>query len=213
MQVWLARRHAEVEFIHLWRGDLLPELESCDLLIAMGGPMSVNDQDKHGWLAGEIDFIAGAIAAQKPILGVCLGAQLIARALGCTVAPNAAKEIGWFEVQGLQAPDCFVFPQTFQAFHWHGETYALPTGAVQLARSAACEQQAFQYGRRVIGLQFHLETTHKTMKGLIERLGDELVPAPWVQDAERMRAEPATSFHDVHKLMGDVLEYLCGDLV
>lgn len=209
MRRYLERRGADIEFVHLWRGDPLPALSECDLLIAMGGPMSVTDFDQHDWLRAETDFIAEAIQTDKPVLGVCLGAQLIAQAMGARVDRNRQEEIGWFEVQGMQAPGCFGFPSSFPAFHWHGDTYALPPGAVQLARSAACEQQAFQLGRRVIGLQFHLETTHQTMNGLIERLGGDLQPGPTVQSAERMRAEPAESFHAIHELMGELLDYLC----
>lgn len=211
MKPWLERRGAEIEFAHLWRGDPLPPHESVDLVVAMGGPMSVNDEDRHPWLAPEKAWLAEAIAADLPMLGVCLGAQLFACALGSEVTRNPHKEIGWFDIEGVPQADGFAFPARFPAYHWHGDTYGLPDGAVQLARSEACEQQAFRYGRRVIGLQFHLETTPQTMNGLISRLGDDLVSAPFVQSAAQMRAQPAESFDTIHRLMESLLEFLLAD--
>ncbi len=209
MRPWLERRGAAIHFTHLSKGELLPAQQGIDLVIAMGGPMSVNDEAQHPWLAAEKDWLAEAMQRDIPVLGVCLGAQLIANTLGAQVRPQGYREIGWFESQGLEPdPECFTFPSRFAAFHWHGETFDLPAGAVHLARSQACEHQAFQYGSRVIGLQFHLETTHATMKGLISRLGHELEPGPWVQDAARMQAEPPDSFHQIHELIGQVLSYL-----
>ncbi len=209
MRPWLERRGATIHFTHLSRGELPPAHEGIDLLIAMGGPMSVNDDAQHPWLTAEKDWLGEAIERGIPTLGVCLGAQLIATALGAAVRPQGYREIGWFESEGLPAPSgCFAFPQRFPAFHWHGDTYALPPGAVHLARSEACEQQAFAYRQHVIGLQFHLETTHATMNGLISRLGHELTPGPWVQDAARMQAEPPDSFHRIHELIGQVLAHL-----
>lgn len=211
MRPWLEARGAEIEFAHLWRGDALPAHETVDLVIAMGGPMSINDEGRYPWLAPEKAWLAEAMESRLPVLGVCLGAQLIAAVLGSPVRPQGYKEIGWFEVEGLPNPSGFAFPRRFPAFHWHGETYALPEGTVPLARSAACEQQAFQYGDRVIGLQFHLETTPQTMHGLIQRLGDELVPARWVQTARQMQAQPAASFAAIENLMGELLSWLLPD--
>lgn len=208
MEPWLKRRGAKIEFAHLYRGGELPELGEIDLAIAMGGPMSVNDVQDHPWLLAEKDWLGEALAAGLPTLGVCLGAQLIAEVLGATVQANPDKEIGWYPVEGLNHSSSFSFPARFSAFHWHGERFGLPDGAQHLARSEACENQAFAYGSHVIGLQFHLETTHATMNGLIERLGHELAPGAWVQSAEQMRAEPAKSFAAIHELMGQVLDYL-----
>ncbi len=214
MRPWLERRGAAIHFTHLSKGELLPAHEGIDLVIAMGGPMSVNDEAEHPWLAAEKDWLAQAIERRVPTLGVCLGAQLIAEALGATVRPLGHKEIGWFEAEAVAtAPDCFGFPVRFPAFHWHGDTFELPANATHLARSRGCENQAFQVGRHVIGLQFHLETTHATMKGLISRLGHELTPGPWVQDAERMQAEPPDSFRQIHDLIGQVLTYLMDEAV
>lgn len=132
-------------------------------LVVLGGPMNVDEQDRFPFLATEIDWIRQAIAAQIPVLGICLGSQLIAAALGAPVRHNPTKEIGWYEVETTPAAASDPLLRHFAAretiFQWHGDTFDLPAGAEQLARSAICEQQAFRYGRQTWALQFHLEVT------------------------------------------------------
>jgi GMP synthase-like glutamine amidotransferase len=173
--------------------------------------MSVNDEADLPWLVQEKRFIRQAIEADKAVLGVCLGAQLIAGAMGARVYPNREKEIGWFPVTSVQAGaarSVFAFPPEAPAFHWHGETFDLPAGAVHLARSAACENQAFQIGRRVIGLQFHLETTPESARDLAANCGSELVPSRYVQSEEEILAAPASTYVAIHELMGRVLSFI-----
>ncbi|MCK5862638.1 MAG: gamma-glutamyl-gamma-aminobutyrate hydrolase family protein, partial [Candidatus Hydrogenedentes bacterium] len=151
----------EISSTQLFESPEFPALEEIDLLLVMGGPMSVNDEEIYPWLSQEKEFIRRAIDMKKPVLGVCLGAQLIANVLGARVYQNSEKEIGWWPVHGTPVPSSslFQFPASIQAFHWHGETFNLPAGATLLASSTACKNQAFQIGTSVIGLQFHLETT------------------------------------------------------
>ena len=170
--------------------------------------MSVNDEGELDWLRPEKQLVREAVARGIPVLGVCLGAQLIASALGAPVYPGTAREIGWFPVHGV--PDvapAFQLPPEHVAFHWHGETFDLPPGAVRLAGSAACENQAFQIGRHVIALQFHLETTPAGVDALIEHCRDELVPGPYVQTELELRA-PAERHGPINRLMDDVLAHL-----
>ncbi len=132
-------------------------------LIVMGGPMNADQTDRYPFLADEVRWLRQAVDAELPVLGVCLGAQLLAKSLGAKVFANRVKEIGWYEVDLFStAADDPLFrgvasPAT--VFHWHGDTFDLPKGAVQLARGAQCENQAFRFGQSAYGLQFHLEMT------------------------------------------------------
>lgn len=206
---WLAGRGAHVAFTRFFEAPVLPPADSFDLLIVMGGPMGVRDDATLPWLGDEKRFIGAAVRRGLPVLGVCLGAQLIASALGAAVHPGTHREIGWFPVSAhAHGAEAFAFPPVLDAFHWHGDTFALPAGAVQLARSAACAQQAFQIGARCIGLQCHLETTPASMAALIEHGDRDLAPGPFVQDAATLRATPAARFTAINAEMARVLAYL-----
>ena len=211
MSGWLAARRADVGITRLFAGDPLPSAGEIDGLIAMGGPMSVNDEDKFGWLRPEKQLVRDAVACGIPVLGVCLGAQLMASALGARVYPGLVKEIGWFPIRGIpNAAPAFEFPAEHLAFHWHGETFDLPPCAVRLASSAGCDNQAFQVGRRALALQFHLETTPAAAEALVENCRDELVQGPYVQTESELLSAPAEHYAAVNRLMEDVLGYLFG---
>ncbi|MCU0561977.1 MAG: type 1 glutamine amidotransferase [Desulfobacterales bacterium] len=192
-----------------YRSESLPDLRSVDFVIAMGGPMSVNDEPELPWLRPEKAFIKEAVGRGLPVLGVCLGAQLIANSLGARVFANAHKEIGWFPVQAVASDSAaFRLPPRAIVFHWHGETFDLPAGAVHLAESAGCGNQAFQIGRNVIGLQFHLEATPESVDQIIRYCRGELVAGEYVQTEQDLRAVPASAYGDINRLMGEVLNYL-----
>ena len=175
----------------LHAGETLPEVEEVDLLVVLGGPMSVNDDARYPWLSEEKRYLNRVLARGISTLGICLGAQLLASVLGARVFANAQREIGWFPVEATPAattsPLFAAFPPALPVFHWHGETFDLPSGATHLARSAACEHQAFSYGETVLGLQFHLETTPAAVADLISNCRDELQPGPYVQREEELR--------------------------
>lgn len=151
----------------------------------MGGPMGVHDEKKHPWLKAEKQFIENAIKSDKVVIGICLGAQLIADVLGAKVFPSQYKEIGWFPVHLTNEGKKVLgdFPEDFTAFHWHGDTFDLPSGAKHLAGSVACKNQAFLYDK-VLGLQFHLESTEASVKALIDNCRQEIVPASHIQNEE-----------------------------
>lgn len=212
MADWFRRHGAELRYTRFFEADAhLPKPEGCDLIVAMGGPMSVNDEAELPWLIEEKAFLRKAIDAGVPVLGVCLGAQLIASALGARVYPNAVAEIGWFPVwrTELIGEDCFTFPEHIELLHWHGETFELPEGATLLASSEACRHQAFQFGRRVIGLQCHPEMSPAIVADLLHECADELVPGPWVQAPGQLAAE-AQRYQPGNALITQILDYLLG---
>jgi GMP synthase-like glutamine amidotransferase len=210
---WLETAGCEVTFTRFFENAGLPELGQVDFLVVMGGPMSVDDELEFPWLSREKAFVRSAVEAEKPVLGVCLGAQLIASAMGARVYPNPCKEIGWFPVrQALPPADrpfrLFRFPAEAVVFHWHGETFDLPDGAVLLAESAGCRNQAFQLGPSAIGLQFHLETTPESLRELAANCRAELVPARYVQPEAALLAAPPARYRTIHGLMAEVLAFL-----
>ncbi len=138
-----------------------PNLDGYEGLVVLGGPMNVDQVDRHPHLRTEVEAIQDALDRDIPVLGICLGAQLIARALGAPVGPAVQKEIGWYDVSvsepGQEDPVLSTFAPTERIFQWHGDTFDMPHGAEHLASSEICPNQAFRYGDKVYGLQFHLE--------------------------------------------------------
>ena len=190
---------------HLYRGDSLPELDSFDALMVMGGPMGVADVTDYPWLEAELALIGRAIEEGKKVLGICLGAQLIAAALGARVYRHRCPEIGWWEVTATAAAvERGLLPEACLPFHWHGDTFDLPDGALLLASSEACSNQAFLYRERVLGLQFHLETTPASARALINHCGDEIDGSHFVQTIGRMLGD-AERFTACNALMATLL--------
>lgn len=200
----------EITSTRLFESHTFPRIADIDLLIIMGGPMSANDERAFPWLAAEKSWIRSFIESGKPVLGICLGSQLIASALGSKIRRNPQPEIGWFPIHSTPAtdPDLFRFPANLDVFHWHGETFDLPPGATRLARSTACENQAFQIGNSVIGLQFHLETTPESARCLIKHCADDLQPSDFVQSAESLLAVPPTRHASLNAEMRALLNWL-----
>ena len=211
IETWLQSMRADVSVTRLFEEPALPDPADVDLLVIMGGPMSINDEAGYPWLAAEKEFIRSVIEKDKAVIGICLGAQLIAGAMGAAVYPNKEKEIGWFPIAGETtdgAEESFLFPQELLVFHWHGETFDLPDGAMRLAGSTACENQAFQLGRQVIGLQFHLETTPDTARDLVHHCRDELQPSRYVQsEAEILGIDPPC-YSTINSYMDKVLQFI-----
>jgi len=138
-----------------------PDMRRYQGLVVLGGPMNVDQQDRHSHLATEIDVIRAALELERPILGVCLGAQLLAAALGAEVRPNPVREIGWYPLELTPAarrdPVLRHLSHGQAVFQWHAYTFEVPAGAEHLASTPSCPNQAFRYGRAAYGLQFHLE--------------------------------------------------------
>jgi GMP synthase-like glutamine amidotransferase len=232
---WLESRSARVTSTRFFEDSRLPVMSDIDWLIVLGGPMSANDEETCPWLGGEKKFIAEAVARNKIVLGICLGAQLIARALGARVYANGQPEIGWFPIERTGPDELALAGRLFPAhaegnaqaraegnaharaegnaqaradvFHWHGETFDLPPGALGFARSEACENQAFVIGDRVVGFQFHLETTPTSARAMIASCRGDLVPGRFVQTEDEILAS-LECFDRINTLMESVLESL-----
>jgi GMP synthase (glutamine-hydrolysing) len=207
---WAEERGHEVTRTRLYAGDPLPRLTEIDRLAVMGGPMNIYEYDAYPWLLHEKQFIHEAVQRGTPTLGVCLGAQLIADVLGGRITRNPQKEIGWFPVtltSEAVASDLFQgFPPEFLAFHWHGDTFSIPPGALPIGWSVACAHQGFVYGRRVIGLQFHLDYSEESIRTMIEHCGEELSPAgPFIQPAEELLSDPSRP-PAIHRLLTRLLD-------
>jgi GMP synthase (glutamine-hydrolysing) len=178
----LAERAHELVRVELDEGEALPE-GAWDAIVAMGGPMSVNDESEHPWLVGEKAAIASHVRAGRPFWGSCLGAQLLASALGARVYPGPAPEVGVLAVEltaaGLDDPVMGALPAAIDTLQWHGDTFDLPEGAVLLASSPAYPHQAFRVGRAAYAVQFHVEVT--------ESMGEEWAGVPaYAEYADRV---------------------------
>ena len=194
---------------HLYHSQPLPVAEDIDWLIVMGGPMGIYDEQAYPWLKAEKRFIEDVISAGKIVLGICLGAQLIADVLGAKVYRNKYREIGWFNInRSPEAEGTILYkaiPAQAEVFHWHGDTFDIPEGARPLAESAACRNQGFIMDDRLVAFQFHLETTLKSAKALIENGRDELDDSRYVQTETKMLSS-LQRFSNINQIMRTVLE-------
>jgi GMP synthase-like glutamine amidotransferase len=188
IEEWANNAGIQISCTRLYDQEKLPALGSFDGLVVMGGPMGIHDHDEHPWLIAEKEFIRQAIDADKTVLGICLGAQLMADALGANVYPGPQKEIGWFPIQRSEgAPE--LIPDNLTVFHWHGDTFDIPEGALRLASSEGCKNQGFIYNQKAVGLQFHMETTSQSLEALLTNCAHELKDeARFIQTAAAIRA-------------------------
>ncbi len=188
---WIVAHGFSLTTTHLYLNEPVPPLNGIDWLLVMGGPMNIYEEDQYNWLAAEKQFIKSAIAGGKVVIGICLGAQLIADALGAKVYKNEDKEIGWWQVEltedALQNEWGNIFPEVFTVYQWHGDTFDIPDGCIHIIESAVCQNQAFTKNNLVYAFQFHLEMTTESIVALIENCGNELEPPThYIQTAEQM---------------------------
>lgn len=210
---WIRENGHTISVTKTYESPSFPSQDSFDWLIIMGGAISAYDDNKVPWLNAEKEFIRQSIETGKRVLGICLGAQLIASALGARVYPNTEKEIGWFPIWLTPEAELHPFfkniPDKLTVFHWHGDTFDLPRGAIRLASSAITPNQAFAVGDKVLGLQFHYEATAASILEMTAGCGADLTPGPWVQDEAAMRsmAHLATANNQI---MFGILDCLAG---
>jgi GMP synthase-like glutamine amidotransferase len=206
---WVLEKGHKLSCTKFFEGDQLPNHLSYDWLIIMGGSMGVCDEEKYNWLVAEKDFIKNAIQQTKKILGICLGSQLIASALGANVYPNKEKEIGWFPIT-LSETASNPLQETatnFSVFHWHEDTFDLPKNTINLASSEGCKNQAFIYNEKIIGLQFHLEVTKELLNQMLSFGNDELIEGKYIQSVE-MILDKTSLIEENNKRMYNLLNYL-----
>jgi len=210
IQEWSARHFLSAT--QFYAGNTPPAVELVDFLILLGGPMNIYEEKHYPWLKDEKHFIEQALKQDKRVLGICLGAQILADVLGAKVFQNRYKEIGWFPIQFTEdaqtSPLLGFLPQRMPVFHWHGDTFDLPLGATRLATSEGCDNQAFGYGETVLALQFHLETTNTSLQMMLKYGMDEIagvVDSRYVQQPDDMLACSA-HFDENNRAMVGILD-------
>ncbi len=208
---WVKAAGHQISVTKTYAGEHPPSFDLIDWLIIMGGPMNVAEEEQYPWLKTEKRYLRAAIDAGKVVMGICLGAQLIADVLGASIYANPEKEIGWYPVsqtaEAKKSPVASRLPNHEEVFHWHGDTFDIPAGAIHLLRSQACENQAFMLGDRILGLQFHLETTRKSAASMVKNCANDLRPGPFVQDAETI-LRGKEHYNHINQSMESILEYL-----
>ncbi len=215
---WATTAGVTLTSTRMFKDEPLPRLESLDCIVVMGGPMGVNDITRFKWLKAEKNFIETAVKIGKPVLGICLGAQLLADVLGAGVRKNRYKEIGWFPLTTTKENESIAatqfLPKRFTAFHWHGDTFDIPEGARRIAISEACENQGFVYHDRVIALQFHLEVTEPSLIEMVNNGRNELITDRYVQGQLAIlenREHIRTNNEFMSRIMTNLTRNLCGD--
>jgi GMP synthase-like glutamine amidotransferase len=191
IETYARQKNISISHTRVFDHEPFPAIDDYDWLVIMGGPMSVYEEHLYPWLLEEKKWIAQAIDRKKTVVGICLGAQLIASVLGAQVYPHSSKEIGWHPVSltpGASAQAFGNIQDSFMAFHWHGDTFDIPSGAQHCARSEACSNQAFVYQQRVVGLQFHCESTPESIEALLDNCACDMTKGPFVQDCRAVRS-------------------------
>jgi GMP synthase-like glutamine amidotransferase len=212
IETWVRDNGFGLTATRMYEDYRFPDTESFDMLVIMGGPMGVYEEDTYTWLKDEKAFVRKAVDAGKVVVGICLGSQIIAGALGARVYPNREKEIGWLPVvlTDREAQDLFSSGgQSPVVFQWHGDTFDLPDGARLLASSEVCVNQAFLYKEKVLGLQFHIEVTEKSCVEMLNNGLDELVAGKCIQSEHYIR-ENTHYISSCNKMMESVLRKLIG---
>ncbi|CAN5816149.1 type 1 glutamine amidotransferase [soil metagenome] len=200
---WVRERGGSIATTHLYAGDSLPDLSAVDFLILMGGPMNIYQDRDYPWLRTERAWIKDFLATGRPAVGICLGAQFLADALGGRVTQNPVVEIGWAPVHfSAEGRERFPFlPASQEVIHWHGDTFELPIGSIRLGSSDRCANQGFLYNDRVLGLQFHPEMNREDLTRLVE--AEALVP-----NGEDMLARPDKAYTSAQDLLQQMLDGL-----
>lgn len=203
---WAKENEHKLSFTFSFKDLQLPDVDDFDMLVIMGGPMSVYSTNEYNWIEPEKQFIRLCIEKGKPVLGICLGAQLIASALNAKVYPGPEKEIGWFPVHFHNSLNN-IFPKELTVFHWHGDTFEIPAGAIPLCSTEAVPNQGFIFNNHVIALQFHLEVKKENVQALIENCKEDITDNQYVQSAVKILSEHY-SYSVNSQIMYNILSFL-----
>lgn len=187
---WAAEHGLPMTRTRFFAGETPPAVDTFDWLVVMGGPMGVHDEARYPWLVAEKAAIRTALERDMPVLGICLGAQLLAEVSSGRVEKNPEREIGWFPVRlgGGRSPLLAGVPEEFDAFHWHGDRFHAPPGGLILAESDGCPAQILQVGASAIGFQFHLESTPERINALMDNCPEDMAPGAFVQTRTTIEA-------------------------
>lgn len=210
---WIQNRNHVASESHPNRGESLPPIDDIDFLIILGGPQSARKLDQYPYLHTEIEFIRQAIDHNKIILGICLGAQLLAEALGAQTQKSPQAEIGMHPIElteaGLLDPIFSTFPLTFDVMHWHFDMVGWVPGMTLLAKSQGCPHQAFKYGHRIYGLQFHLEMEPLWVQAILEHSVNPYQPGRFVQSPQQLLNHDYTTGHaKIHAILDHLAQPL-----
>jgi len=204
---WANHKGYSITKTRFFKGERLPDQKTFDFLVILGGPMNIYQDTKYPWLKEEKVFIEKAINNDKVVLGICLGAQLIASSLGAKISVNKDKEIGWFTVTTNTA-GTILLPKKFKAFHFHEDTFELPKQAKLLAETKACRNQAFSFNKgKVIGLQFHLELKADGIKAIIDNADSEIIENKFIQ-SPLVIMNKNHNFASANKIMTNLLNII-----
>ena len=191
--------------------EALPQVEDVDLLIIMGGEMSVNDEVNFPWLKIEKRWLRRYLSMGKPAIGLCLGGQLIANALGAAVSRSEKQELGWTRVRKVNyvPAECFELPAEFNVMQWHSETFEIPKGAIHLAENDVCRNQMYQIGKNVLGFQFHPEITPEALNLFLEN-EEELdhFPGQHMQTQQQLKKTSKNNFIVGNQILNQAIEYV-----
>jgi len=209
---WARQKGHRLTGTHLYNYEAVPCVDEFEWLLILGGPMNIYEEKKYPWLSYEKQFIKEAIANGKVVLGICLGAQLITEVLGGTVTKNPEGEIGWlpisFNSEAYKSALFKNFPGKCFVFQWHNDTFStLGAGAACIASSEACSHQAFLYKDRVIGFQFHMESTEESIDSLLHYCADDLKGGAYVQSERQIQAR-MSFLKSANSLMDEFLDRL-----